>query len=1163
MLGLLSGDGDHLKRISTLAVSGMVAMGLMAPLAGPVLAVPIAAGTQAEKPVVVTPLPETTGKPAFDAATSAAEGFKPASGLRVEPFAVEPQLANPVAFNCDNQGRWFVVETFRFDDNGPYGGVYDIRHIYDRLDQDLACRTVEDRLAMTKRWLHNDLTRVTKDMDRVRRIEDTDGDGRADRSTVLATLSGPMSGLAAGVLPRGNGDVYVTDIPNLLLLHDAKNTGVSDARDILATGFGVHYSLLGHDLHGLTWGPDGRIYFSSGDRGQHVQTKEGKLIDLPDCGAVMRCEPDGSNLEVFAMGLRNPQGLTFDEYGNLFTGDNNADYGELARWEYIVQGGDHGWRIGYQHLKTPKPGGPWIAELLWQTPDKNTCESLIPPVGHVASGPSGNAFYPGTGLPERYADHFFQTDFVASSRSQVHSFALKPKGAGFEITDHTTLISGPLTSDVKFGIDGGIYVLDWAGNGYAKASRGRIWHVFDPETVKSSAVMEVAKLLKLGMNGRSLEDLNKLIGHVDQRVRQAAQFELARRGDEARPVLMTTLMSGEKQMARIHALWALGQISRAAKDNAMFEQIIPLLEDKDPEIRAQVARAMGDEHIAKAEPQLIKLLSDTSARVRFFAAMSIGKVGGTDAVKPVLAMLTAAEDRDPYLRHAGSVALAGIIKQDASLLDVPEAASGVGAKMGVLLAMRRMENPQVAKFLDASEPILVLEAARAINDTPITAAMPELAKLLTKPDAAKIPEFVALRALNANFRLGATENAAAIANYVANSASPETMRIEGMAMLGQWDTPRNIDRVVGVWRPFPARTPGLATDVTRAIFPTILLSGHPPAESVGVAAIEPARKIGPGDKDLYYNVVSTKGMPEGIAVAALNALADSNDPRTDAVVDACLGRGGKLREQAIHHLIRRDDAVQRLQTLLTTGSLSDQQAVFTTLGQLDGNAAAENIMTTWMNKLTSTPSEVRPEVVLDLVESAGKYHNPTIVSALKKYNDSRVSAKPDPIDPFRECLFGGDASLGRKIFFERADVSCIRCHKIGGTGGIAGPDLSGVAARKDRAYLLRSVVDPNAEIAPGFESIQIEMKEGHHYTGVVKADTADEVVLDAGDGAVVHADKKLIINRSKAPSGMPENIAQPLSKRDLRNLVEFLSQQKQPATQNPPTAPTAPTATAK
>jgi quinoprotein glucose dehydrogenase len=89
------------------------------------------------------------------------------------------------------------------------------------------------------------------------------------------------------------------------------------------------------------------------------------------------------------------------------------------------------------------------------------------------------------------------------------------------------------------------------------------------------------------------------------------------------------------------------------------------------------------------------------------------------------------------------------------------------------------------------------------------------------------------------------------------------------------------------------------------------------------------------------------------------------------------------------------------------------------------------------------------------------------------------------------------------------------------------------------------------------------MKEGHHYTGVVKADTADEVVLDAGDGAVVHADKKLIINRSKAPSGMPENIAQPLSKRDLRNLVEFLSQQKQPATQNPPTAPTAPTATAK
>ncbi len=1145
-------DGVQLKRSAITRSS----LAIVVSLAAAAYAVPTAGPVTTEKDITVTPLPDPTGKPAFDAAVSSAEGFKPASGLKVEPFAVEPQLANPVAFNCDNQGRWFVVETFRFDDNGPYGGVYDIRHIYDRLDQDLACRTVEDRLAMTKRWLNNDLTRVTKDADRVRRIEDTDGDGRADKSTVFALLKGPMSGLAAGVLPGRNGDVYVTDIPDFIKFHDNKDAGIADAREDLSTGYGVHYSLLGHDLHGCVWGPDGRIYFSNGDRGAHVRTKEGKILDTPDCGAVYRCEADGSNLELFAIGLRNPQGLVFDNYGNLFTNDNNADYGELARWEYIVEGGDHGWRIGYQHLKTPNPGGPWINEFLWEMPARNTCESLIPPVGHMAQGPSGNAFYPGTGLPDKYADHFFQTDFVAGPRSQVHSFALKPKGAGFEITDHTTFISGPLTSDCKFGIDGGLYVLDWAGNGYGKASRGRIWHVFDPDVSKSAAVTEVTKILKSGMTNRSIDELNKLLAHNDHRVRQTAQFELALRGASANESLLATIRSGDNQFARIHALWALEQIARATKDNSTLEQTASLLADKDPEIRAQVANLLGDHHIASIEPTLVKLLADDSSRVRYFAAISLGKVGTPEAIKPVLAMLTAAEDKDPWLRHAGSFALASIAKDNATILDVPEATSSLGAKMGTLLALRRMENPAVAKFLTASEPILVLEAARAINDTPINDAMPDLAKILTREDAAKLPEFVALRALNANFRLGSADSAGVIANYVANPAAPELMRIEGMAMLAEWDKPRNVDRVVGTWRPFPDRQPGLATAASQSIFAKILLGGTPPPDAVGVATIDLAKKIGPGDKDLFYNAATSKNLPPSTGVAALNALADSNDPRTDQVVDADLKSMGKLREEAIHHLARRSDAAERLNALLATGSIPDQQAVFVALGQLENNNAAQNIVASWMSKLNTAPDSVPPELQLDLLEAASKFKTTNVSSELKKYNDSRAAIKNDATASFRECLQGGDASIGKKIFYERPDVACIRCHKIGSAnGGSAGPDLSAVFTRHpDRLYILRSILDPNAEIAAGFESVQIEMKEGHHYTGVVKADTSDELILDPSDGVIVHADKKMIAKRSKAPSGMPQNIAEPLSKRDLRNLVEFLSQQKQPTTPQTATA---------
>ena len=134
-------------------------------------------------------------------------------------------------------------------------------------------------------------------------------------------------------------------------------------------------------------------------------------------------------------------------------------------------------------------------------------------------------------------------------------------------------------------------------------------------------------------------------------------------------------------------------------------------------------------------------------------------------------------------------------------------------------------------------------------------------------------------------------------------------------------------------------------------------------------------------------------------------------------------------------------------------------------------------------------------------------------------------------------------------------MSCLRCHKIAGEGGVAGPDLSGVALTKNRDYLLESILDPNREIAPGFEAVTVKVKAGTNYVGVVKADSDSTVVIDAGDGAVVHIDKKEIASRTKGLSPMPQDIAKPLSKRDVRNLVEFLATLKQPATQ--PASPAA------
>src|SRR5476651_1139052 len=288
-------------------------------------------------------------------------------GVKPDLWAAEPHVANIVSFAFDEKGRCFVAETFRL-----HHGVTDNRsHTY-WIDDDLACRTVDDRVAMYKKHLKGKFATYEVDQDRVRMVEDTTGEGRADKSTVFAGgFKTAATGLGSGVLAR-NGKVWYTCIPDLWLLQDTKGTGRADVKKSLHTGYGVHVSFLGHDMHGLRFGPDGKLYFSIGDRGLHVETA-GKSISAPDTGSVLRCNPDGSELELFATGLRNPQELAFDELGNLFTGDNNADGGDAARWVHLVEGGDSGWRMSYQYLPNL---GVWNEEKLWHTQPTNTAAYL-------------------------------------------------------------------------------------------------------------------------------------------------------------------------------------------------------------------------------------------------------------------------------------------------------------------------------------------------------------------------------------------------------------------------------------------------------------------------------------------------------------------------------------------------------------------------------------------------------------------------------------------------------------------------------------------------------------------------------------------------------------------------------------------------------------------
>ena len=153
----------------------------------------------------------------------------------------------------------------------------------------------------------------------------------------------------------------------------------------------------------------------------------------------------------------------------------------------------------------------------------------------------------------------------------------------------------------------------------------------------------------------------------------------------------------------------------------------------------------------------------------------------------------------------------------------------------------------------------------------------------------------------------------------------------------------------------------------------------------------------------------------------------------------------------------------------------------------------------------------------------------------------------DPLAQYSECLEGGDPAKGKKIFFEKGSVACVRCHKIGTENTVVGPDLSGIGQKKDRRYLLESILKPNAQIAPGFESVLLKLKGNMTVGGILKKETPTELVIVDPNEGEQEIDKDDIVSRSKGLSAMPEGFDKMLTKRELRDLVEFLAGLKEGA----------------
>jgi quinoprotein glucose dehydrogenase len=261
----------------------------------------------------------------------------------------------------------------------------------------------------------------------------------------------------------------------------------------------------------------------------------------------------------------------------------------------------------------------------------------------------------------------------------------------------------------------------------------------------------------------------------------------------------------------------------------------------------------------------------------------------------------------------------------------------------------------------------------------------------------------------------------------------------------------------------------------------------------------------------------------------------------EALKIAQADKSESLRKEASRFLGQGDaaDAVAALTTTLERGAIGERQAAMQALGKIKGKDA-DRVISKWMDQLLANTAP--KEMQLDVLEAAGLRSSPSIKEKIKKYEEARD--KNDPLAKFKETMFGGDAKAGRQIFFERAEVGCFRCHKISGEGGEVGPDLTGILAKHDRQYLLESIVLPNKQIAPGFESLVVTMKTGVAYAGVSKGEDANELTLNSPEDGILKLKKAEIKSTSKSLSPMPENLPEVLTRRELRDLIEFVSTAK-------------------